>query len=74
MAVRLALFAGRGRLHPERCYQGWPVMLPVEAKACEEIIGNLPQRLSNDAATELQSATEEQRKITHLRLQKLIAS
>jgi hypothetical protein len=67
MAVQPALYAGARRLHSERSWHGWPVMFPVEAKACEKIIENPQQRFSNDAATE-------RRKITHIRLQKLIAS
>jgi 2-oxo-4-hydroxy-4-carboxy--5-ureidoimidazoline (OHCU) decarboxylase len=38
----------------------------------EEIFANLKERLGNDAETELQVAAEEQRKITRLRLEKLI--
>jgi len=40
----------------------------------EEILARLNARLSNDAETELRVAAEEQRKITRIRLEKLIAS
>ncbi|MGH9723645.1 MAG: 2-oxo-4-hydroxy-4-carboxy-5-ureidoimidazoline decarboxylase [Candidatus Acidiferrales bacterium] len=43
-------------------------------KSSEEILKNLRQRLSNDPETEWRIATEEQRKITRLRLEKLFES
>ena len=41
-------------------------------KSADEILAALRARMSNDAATELRVAAEEQRKITHLRLEKLV--
>ena len=45
----------------------------ASGKSTEEILGELKQRLANDAETELRTAAEEQRKITRLRLEKLLA-
>jgi len=42
-------------------------------KSAEEMLGLLRARLDNDPATELRVAAEEQRKITHLRLEKLLS-
>jgi allantoicase len=44
------------------------------AKCAEEIQQELQRRLGNDRETELRIAAEEQRKITRLRLEKLLAS
>ena len=41
-------------------------------KSAGEILAMLRARMSNDAETELRVAAEEQRKITHLRLEKLV--
>ena len=43
-------------------------------KSAPEILAMLQRRLQNDQQTELLEATEEQRKITHLRLKKWLAS
>jgi len=43
-------------------------------KSSEEIIRELQRRLANDRETELRTAAEEQRKITRLRLEKMLAS
>ncbi len=43
-------------------------------KSSEEIIRELQRRLANDRETELRNAAEEQRKITRLRLEKMLAS
>ena len=43
------------------------------AKSAEEMLGLLRARLDNDPETELRAAAEEQRKITHLRLEKLLS-
>jgi allantoicase len=42
-------------------------------KSAGEMLGLLRARLDNDPETELRAAAEEQRKITHLRLEKLLA-
>ena len=43
-------------------------------KSSNEMLALLEQRLPNDPAAELRIAAEEQRRITHLRLHKLLAS
>jgi OHCU decarboxylase len=43
-------------------------------KTADEMLALLRARLPNDAATELRNAAEEQRKITHLRLEKLLTT
>jgi OHCU decarboxylase len=43
-------------------------------KSGEELLAILSQRLANDPETEMRVAAEEQRKITHLRLEKLLSS
>ncbi len=49
-------------------------LICATGKTSEEILKDLQQRLSNDPATELHVAAEEQAKITRLRLEKLLAS
>jgi allantoicase len=49
-------------------------LICATGKTSEEILENLRQRLRNDPDAELRVAAEEQRKITLLRLQKLVAS
>jgi OHCU decarboxylase len=41
-------------------------------RSADEMLENLRQRMNNDPATELRVAAEEQRKITALRLEKLV--
>jgi OHCU decarboxylase len=41
-------------------------------KSADEMLSILKERLGNDRETELRAAAEEQRKITHLRLRKLL--
>jgi OHCU decarboxylase len=41
-------------------------------KSADEMLSILKERLGNDKETELRNAAEEQRKITHLRLRKLL--
>jgi allantoicase len=43
-------------------------------KSAGEMLGLLQERFGNDPATELRTAADEQRKITHLRLEKLLPS
>jgi allantoicase len=47
-------------------------LICAAGKTSQEILRNLQQRLSNDPETELRVAAEEQRKITRLRLEKLL--
>ncbi|MGB9404328.1 MAG: allantoicase [Candidatus Acidiferrales bacterium] len=53
---------------------GYIFIVCATGKSTEQILKLLQQRLGNDPATELRAAAEEQRKITHLRLGKLLAS
>lgn len=51
---------------------GFIFIICATGKSAEEILGALTGRLNNDSETELRAAAEEQRKITQLRLQKLL--
>ena len=51
---------------------GFIFIICASGKSAEEILAALHARLNNDADTELRIAAEEQRKITQLRLQKLL--
>jgi allantoicase len=53
---------------------GYVFMICASGKSSEEILKNLQARLSNDPEVELRNAAEEQRKITRLRLGKLLES
>ena len=53
---------------------GYVFLICATGKSSEEILNTLGQRLSNDPDTELRIAAEEQRKITRLRLEKLLES
>jgi OHCU decarboxylase len=52
---------------------GRAFLICATGKSSEEILKNLQQRLSNDSEAELRITAEEQRKITRLRLEKLLA-
>ena len=51
---------------------GFIFIVCASGKSAKEMLAMLNQRLQNDRETELRVAAEEQRKITHLRLQKLL--
>ena len=51
---------------------GFIFIICATGKSAEEILEALKGRLNNDSKTELRVAAEEQRKITQLRLQKLL--
>src|SRR6266550_1770370 len=53
---------------------GHVFLISATGKTADEMLGALRGRLSNDPATELRVAAEEQAKITRLRLDKLVAS
>jgi OHCU decarboxylase len=58
-----------------RAYQdrfGYIFIVCATGKSAEEMLAILRQRIQNDADTELRVAAEEQRKITELRLKKLL--
>jgi allantoicase len=60
-----------------RSYQvrfGHIFLICATGKGSKEILKSLQQRLSNDPDTELRIAAEQQRKITRLRLEKLLTS
>lgn len=60
-----------GNLEYERRF-GFIFIICAMGRSAEEILAALDGRLSNDPETELRVAAEEQRKITQLRLQKLL--
>lgn len=51
---------------------GFIFIVCASGKTAQEMLAMLDQRLDNDRATEIHNAAEEQRKITNLRLEKLI--
>ena len=53
---------------------GFIFIVCATGKSADEMLTMLEQRMANDPAPELRVAAEEQRKITHLRLQKLLES
>jgi allantoicase len=53
---------------------GYVFLICATGKTSEEILASIQQRLLNDPAVELRIAAEEQRKITRIRLEKLLAS
>src|SRR5205809_926207 len=53
---------------------GHVFLISATGKRADEMLSALRGRLSNDPATELRVAAEEQAKITRLRLDKLVAS
>ncbi len=70
-AVRAALADGN-REYEERF--GHIFLVCATGKSGEEMLAILHERLGNDREAELRLAAEEQRKITHLRLEKLLRS
>ncbi len=58
------------RVYEERF--GFIFIVCAMGKTTEEMLALLRERLHNDHATELRIAAEEQRRITHLRLRKLL--
>jgi len=53
---------------------GYVFLICATGKSSEQILESLRERLSNEPETELKVAAEEQRKITRLRLEKLLGS
>jgi allantoicase len=66
----LEALATQNRVYAEKF--GYVFIISATGKSSEEILNALRQRLPNDAETELRVAAEEQRKITRLRLEKLL--
>jgi OHCU decarboxylase len=52
---------------------GYVFLICATGKSSDEILAALRHRMHNDSAVELRVATEEQRKITRIRLEKLLA-
>jgi len=67
--IKAALAAGNQE-YEERF--GFIFIVCATGKSSEEMLRTLNQRLQNDRGTELRAAAEEQRKITRLRLEKLL--
>lgn len=67
--LKTALATGN-RQYEERF--GHIFIICATGKSAEEILASLRERVENDSATELRVAAEEQRKITQLRLKKLL--
>ena len=68
-ATQRALAQGN-RAYDERF--GFIYIVCASGKTADEMLAILNRRLAHDPATELRIAAEEQRKITHLRLEKLL--
>jgi OHCU decarboxylase len=68
--VQSAIAAGNAEY--ERRF-GHVFLISAEGRSAEEILANLRARLGNDADTELGVAAEEHRRITRLRLQRLLS-
>ena len=68
----LEALAAQNRAYVEKF--GYVFLICATGKSSEEILGALHQRLPNDPDAELRVAAEEQRKITRLRLEKLLES
>ena len=66
----LAALAGANREYEERF--GHIFIVCATGKSAEEMLALLRARLGNDAEDELRVAAEEQRRITHLRIEKLL--
>ena len=70
-AARAAL-AEANRLYRDKF--GYIFIVCATGKSAEEMLGLCRQRLHNEAAAELRQAAEEQRKITEIRLRKLLSA
>jgi OHCU decarboxylase len=69
-AQAIAQLAERNREYEDRF--GFIFIVCASGKSSEEMLSMLNSRMHNDRETELQVAAEEQRKITRLRLEKLL--
>jgi OHCU decarboxylase len=68
----LESLAAQNRAYAEKF--GYVFLICATGKSSEEILNALRQRLPNEPGSELHIAAEEQRKITRLRLEKLLES
>jgi allantoicase len=71
-ADTLAALAAANRAYHAKF--GHVFLICASGKSSEEILKNLEERISNEPEVELRNAAEEQRKITRLRLEKILAS
>jgi OHCU decarboxylase len=69
--VRAAIELGN-RAYEERF--GHVFLVSAEGRSAEELLANLEARLGNDPATEVRVAAEEHRRITRLRIERLMAA
>ena len=69
-AATISQLAERNREYEDRF--GFIFIVCASGKSSEEMLAILNSRINNDPQTELRIASEEQRKITHLRLEKLL--
>jgi 2-oxo-4-hydroxy-4-carboxy-5-ureidoimidazoline decarboxylase len=67
----LAALAAQNRIYEERF--GHLFLIAAAGRGAAEILAELMRRMKNDAATELVEAAAELRKITRLRLERLLA-
>ncbi len=63
--------AGENRRYEARF--GHVFLISASGRSADEILSALRQRMSNDAATEIGVAAAEHRKITRLRLERMLA-
>jgi len=68
--VTLTAIAAQNREYERRF--GHVFLIAASGRTADEILAALRRRMGNDAATELQVAAAEQRKITRLRLEALL--
>ena len=68
----LAALADENRLYEERF--GFVFLIAAAGKTADEILAELRRRMDSDRETELAQAAEEHRKITRMRLQKMVES
>jgi OHCU decarboxylase len=67
-----AAIAQGNKVYEERF--GFIFIICASGRSADEILSELNRRLANDAEAEIRLAAEEQRKITRLRLQKLLTT
>ena len=68
--VTLEAIAAENREYEKRF--GHVFLIAASGRPADEILSELRRRMTNDAATELQVAAGEQRKITRLRLERFL--
>jgi OHCU decarboxylase len=66
----LALLAQENRRYEARF--GHVFLISAAGRTAEDVLAALRKRMDNDSATELDVAAEEQRKITQLRLERML--